>query len=78
MSYKINLVIYGRVGNISNQQRKSFTKYFRACHGDGRDLPSNSIKCKGNLGKIIPVAMKYLIKPCKIVPVGHPRPTGVI
>jgi hypothetical protein len=24
-------------------------------------MPSNSIKCKGNLGKIIPVALKYLI-----------------
>jgi hypothetical protein len=24
------------------------------------------------------VALKYLITPCNIVPVGHPRPTGVI
>jgi hypothetical protein len=48
-------------------------------------IPSN-VKPKGNLGKIIPVVLKYLIYAMqnKIVPVGHPSdlapvkyPTGV-
>jgi hypothetical protein len=36
-------------------------------------MPSNSIKCKGNLGKIIPVAHLRHAK----YSVGHLRPTGV-
>jgi hypothetical protein len=41
-------------------------------------MPSNSIKCIGNLGKIIP-ALKYLIYAMQNSPCGrHPRLTGVI
>jgi hypothetical protein len=32
-------------------------------------MPSNSIKCKGNLGKIIPVALKYLIYAMQYSPI---------
>jgi hypothetical protein len=34
-------------------------------------MPSNSIKCKGNLGKIIPVALKYLIYAVENSPCGQ-------
>jgi hypothetical protein len=37
-------------------------------------MASNSIKCKANLGKIIPVALKYLIFAMQNSPqaMGHP------
>jgi hypothetical protein len=52
-------------------------------------MPADSIKCKGNLGKIIPFALKYLIyamqnSPCGTPPQAHGSdlapvkyPTGV-
>jgi hypothetical protein len=39
-------------------------------------MPSNSIKCKGNLGKIIPVALKYLIYDMQNSPCGTPQAHG--
>jgi hypothetical protein len=39
-------------------------------------MPSNSIKCKGNLGKIIPVALKYLIYAMPNSPCGTPQAHG--
>jgi hypothetical protein len=36
-------------------------------------MPSNSIKCKGNLWKIIPVALKYLIYAMQNSPCGTPQ-----
>jgi hypothetical protein len=63
------------VVNSSRKKKKFvFTSTCKYCP----HMPSNSIKCKGNLGKIIPVALKYLIYAMQNVPVGHPRPTGVI
>jgi hypothetical protein len=52
-------------------------------------MPSNSIKCKRNLGKIIPVPLKYLNYAMQNSPCGTPQahgsdlapvkyPTGVI
>jgi hypothetical protein len=39
-------------------------------------MPSNSIKCKGSLGKIIPVALKYLIYAMQNSPCGTPQAHG--
>jgi hypothetical protein len=39
-------------------------------------MPSNFIKCKGNLGKIIPVALKYLIYAMQNSPCGTPQAHG--
>jgi hypothetical protein len=41
-------------------------------------MPSKSIKCKGNLGKIIPVALKYmyLIYAMQNSPSGTPQAHG--
>jgi hypothetical protein len=36
-------------------------------------MPSNFIKCKGILGKIIPVALKYLIYAMQNSPCGTPQ-----
>jgi hypothetical protein len=39
-------------------------------------MPSNSIKCNSNLGKIIPVALKYLIYAIQNSPCGTPQAYG--
>jgi hypothetical protein len=39
-------------------------------------MPSNSIKCKGNLGKIIPVALKYVIYAMQNSRCGTPQAHG--
>jgi hypothetical protein len=39
-------------------------------------MPSNNIKCKGSLGKIIPVALKYLIYAMHNSPSGTPQAHG--
>jgi hypothetical protein len=39
-------------------------------------MVSNSIKCKGNLGKIIPVTLKYLIYAMQNSPCGTPQAHG--